>query len=156
MQNAESKWPRSWAAALMQTRSSHCRKKQRNVVRKRSLVFFHCHWNRAHYHVYKHTQTRNKPISQFIFAGWRLTSAPKMAWPRSFRKCSQLPATGSSQQWLLIVRLNKITLVSHRVCWYMLLKIAATEAVPLANSIIGLIHPFIMLTVRFFFCLTVQ
>lgn len=130
----------------MQTRSSHCNNRkmpwEKNTATETVLI---------NYHVYK--QTHNKPISQFIFAGWRLTSAPKMAWPHSFRKSNQLPATGSSQQWLLIVRLNKITLVSQHVGWSLLLKITAAEAVPLANSIIGLIHPFIMLTVRFFFTL---
>lgn len=75
-----------------------------------------------------------------------------MAWPRSFRHASPAvckPA-GSSQQWLLIVRkMSKIALVSHNGWRYSLLKSTVTEAVPLANSIIGMIHPSIMITVRF-------
>lgn len=45
--------------------------------------------------------------------------------------------------------MSKIALVSHNGWRYSLLKSTATEAVPLANSIIGMIHPSIMITVRF-------
>lgn len=68
----------------------------------------------------------------------------------------QLPATGPiCSRWPLTV--NKTTPVSpHGWLWqWSLVKPAAAAAVPLANSIIGMIHPSIMITVRlFFFCVS--
>lgn len=61
--------------------------------------------------------------------------------------CLQLAL--SSQQWLLIERrMRKITLLPHNGCHSSLKSTEATEAVPLANSIMGIIYPSVVITFR--------
>lgn len=76
-----------------------------------------------------------------------MSCLPKLIWGQ---RPSCLQQASSTQQCPLIVRrMSKITLVSHNDWRYSPLKSTATEAVPLANSIMGVIHPSIMITVRF-------
>lgn len=61
--------------------------------------------------------------------------------------CLQLAL--SSQQWLLIERrMRKITLLPHNGCHSSLKSTEATEAVLLANSIMGIIYPSVAITFR--------